>query len=183
MTIDPFRLLLSFSLLLLLLHGVFCDDLINQTCKKVVEGDPNVNLDFCTSTLQAVPSSHTADLDELVLISMNLTKANATHTISYIQRLLKQKMRPYTRSCLIDCLELYSDAMSSLNTAMNDCKLERYYEANIQLSATMDAPTTCEDGFKQKKSTKSPLRKRNRDMFQLGAIALSIINMLSKSRI
>ncbi|KAF5185599.1 Trigalactosyldiacylglycerol 4 protein [Thalictrum thalictroides] len=59
-------------------------------------------------------------------------------------------MRPYTRGCLTDCLELYSDAISSLNTAMNDCKIERYYEANIQLSATMDAPTTCEDGFKQK---------------------------------
>lgn len=177
-----FRILLSIFLFHLLLQGSFGIDL-NQTCREIVDGDPNVNFSFCMTTFQAVPC-HTVNLDGLGLIAMNLTRSNASSTIRYIQRILKQKaLRPYMRNCLKDCLDLYSDGVSSLNDAVNDIKIENYNEANVQISATMDAPVTCEDGFKEKKGVKSPLTKRNADTFQLSAIVLSIISMLSQDRI
>ncbi|KAL5724306.1 hypothetical protein ACHQM5_007583 [Ranunculus cassubicifolius] len=173
---------LSFSFVFLLIHGALCIDL-TQTCKKIVESTPNVNLKFCITTLQVVPNICSIDLNDLGLISMNLSKSNATSTVRYIQKILKHKVKPYVKSCLLDCLDLYSGAISSLDIATNDVKIEHYDEANIQMSATIDAPTTCEDGFKERKGTKSPLSKRNGDMFQLSVIALSIINTLSQDRI
>ncbi|KAK9094897.1 hypothetical protein Scep_026366 [Stephania cephalantha] len=62
---------------------------------------------------------------------------------------------------------------------MNLMKTNRYFDANIQVSAVMDASTTCEDGFSEKEGEVSPLTSMNNVMFQLCAIALSITNMFN----
>lgn len=186
--IEEKQVMASFGLLLpvFLLHLLFHASLginLNQTCTEIVNVDPNVKFNFCMTTFQAVPDIKMVNLDCLGVIAVNLTKSNASSTIRYIQKILKQKQIPYVRSCLKDCLELYSDGIASLNVAVNDIKIENYNEANIYISATMDAPKTCENGFKERKGTRSPLTKRNKDMFQLSAIVLSVISMLSQNRV
>ncbi|OUZ99184.1 Pectinesterase inhibitor domain [Macleaya cordata] len=176
----PFSLIFL-SFFVLLFHGGFGVDLIEETCRKSVQTDPNLSYNFCLTSLQAVPKSHTSDLKGLGLISINLTKTNATHTNLYIKKLLNQKqISQYCKIRLIDCLDLYSDAIISLKNAIKDFTSRHNFEANIEVSAAMDASTTCEDGFDEMKkcSEASPLTKRNNDMFQLAAISLAIINMV-----
>ncbi|KAK3195267.1 hypothetical protein Dsin_026577 [Dipteronia sinensis] len=162
-------------------------NLIQETCKKCAQNDPIVDYKFCVASLQSIPRSHNASLHQLGIISINLNLSNVTHTRSYIKKLVKQKMKknketldydPYVRACLVDCFDLYSDAVSTLKQAIKDYKSSHYEDANFQVSSVMDASTTCEDGFKEKQGVVSPLTKRNKDVFQLSAISLSIINML-----
>ncbi|KAJ0105993.1 hypothetical protein Patl1_18715 [Pistacia atlantica] len=73
-------------------------------------------------------------------------------------------------SCLTDCYELYSDAISTLQQATKDYKSKHYEDANFEISSVMDASTTCEDGFKEQEGVAS--YNRNNNSFQLFAIAL-----------
>ncbi|KAK2650891.1 hypothetical protein Ddye_018380 [Dipteronia dyeriana] len=161
-------------------------NIIHETCKKCAQNDPNLDYIFCVNSLQSIPRSHNASLHQLGIISINLNLSNVTHTRSYIKKLLKQKMKknekldydPYKRACLIDCFDLYSDAVSTLKQAIKDYKSTHYEDANFQVTSVMDASTTCEEGFKEKEGVVSPLTKRNNNAFQLSAISLSIINMV-----
>ncbi|KAM0071791.1 putative pectinesterase inhibitor domain-containing protein [Helianthus debilis subsp. tardiflorus] len=173
--------LFLFSLFLLSING---QDLIYDTCKTSSQQDPNVKLQFCTTSLQAAPASHCANLKGLGMMSIRLTRYNVTDTRCYIKQLLKnntKKLDPYVKSCLDDCFELYSDAISGIKQAMESYNSKRFFDANVQISSVMDATTTCEDGFKQKKGIVSPLTKRNDATFQLSAIALSIMNIVQSS--
>ncbi|KAL7593174.1 putative invertase inhibitor [Lactuca sativa] len=182
---NPPSFLSSFFLLFLLLSLFFLSingqNLIYDTCKTSSQQDPNVKLQFCTSSLQAAPASHCADLNGLGMMSIRLTRYNLTDTRCYIKQLLKnntKKLDPYVKSCLDDCFELYSDAIPSIKQAMKSYNSKRYFDANVQISSVMDAATTCEDGFKEKKGVISPLTKKNDATFQLSAVALSIMNIL-----
>ncbi|KAI5423187.1 hypothetical protein KIW84_046251 [Lathyrus oleraceus] len=120
------------------------------------------------------------NLEELGLVAIKLTRHNVTNTSDYITRLLKKKTSdPFIKECLEDCLEVYSDAIATFREAIRDYKAKRYEDCNFKLSSIIDASTTCEDGFKQKNDVISPLTKRNKNVFQLSAIALSIVNMLN----
>ncbi|XP_076899044.1 putative invertase inhibitor [Bidens hawaiensis] len=173
--------LFLFSLLFISIHG---QDLIYDTCKTSSQQDPNVKLQFCTTSLQAAPASHCADVKGLGMMSIRLTRYNITDTRCYIKRLLKNnttRLDPYVKSCLKDCFELYSDAISGIKQAMQSYNSKRFLDANVQITSVMDATTTCEDGFKQKRGVVSPLTKRNDATFQLSAITLSIMNILQSS--
>ncbi|KAJ0914172.1 putative pectinesterase inhibitor domain-containing protein [Helianthus annuus] len=173
--------LLLFSLFFLSING---QDLIYNTCKTLSQQDPNVDLQFCITSLQAAPASHCADLKGLGMISIRLTRYNITDTRCYIKRLLNNATKildPYVKSCLDDCFEVYSDAILDIKQAMKSYISKRFFDANIQISSVMDATTTCEDGFKERKGVVSPLTKRNDATFQLSAITLSIMNILQSS--
>ncbi|KAK6918142.1 Pectinesterase inhibitor domain [Dillenia turbinata] len=102
-----------------------------------------------------------------------------TNTRCHTRHLLENKrLDPYIKQCLEDCLELYSDALPYVRQAIKEYRAKNYVDANIHISAAMDASTTCENGFKEKKGVVSPLTKRNKNTFQLSAIALSIMNMV-----
>ncbi|XP_007052414.2 PREDICTED: putative invertase inhibitor [Theobroma cacao] len=162
-------------------HAVTSTDLIRETCKKCAGRDPNLSYNFCVTSLQAAPKSHCADdLRDLGMVSIRLVRRNLTNTRSYVEELLKNKklVDPFVRSCLHDCFNLYSDAIPSTKEAIKDYKSQHYDDANIDVSAVMDAATTCEDGFKEKEGVVSPLTKRNNNTFQLSAISISIVNML-----
>ncbi|KAI3896519.1 hypothetical protein MKW92_011088 [Papaver armeniacum] len=176
---------LSFYIFFLILQGgtiSISDDavtalsVVEETCKKAANMDPNLTYKFCVTSLQAVPRSHCANLRGLGLIAMKLSRTNATHTKLYIKKIMKKKkkLEPFYRSCL----ELYSHAKYSTRDAIKYYKSRSYLEANVQFSAVMDAPSTCEDGFKDKEVLRSPLTKKNNDLFQLTALVLSIIEML-----
>lgn len=168
------------TFILFFLASIFSHNLINQTCKKCSETDPNIGYDFCVTSLQAAPrATHTDDVRQLGIISIRLLRLNLTDTRSYIKELLKdKKLDPFVKSCLKDCYDLYSDAVPLTKKAIKEYRGKRYKDANVDLSSVMDASTTCEDGFQEKEGIVSPLTKRNNDTFQLSAISLSITNML-----
>nr|XP_043622802.1 putative invertase inhibitor [Erigeron canadensis] len=174
---SSFFLALSLSLFFIYTNG---QDLIYKTCKTSSLQDPNVKLQFCTTSLQAAPASHCADLKGLGMMSIRLVRYNVTDTRCYIKQLLQntKKLDPYVKACLNDCFELYSDAIPAIKQAMKSYNSKRYFDANVQISSVMDATTTCEDGFKDKKGVISPLTKRNDATFQLSAMALSIMNII-----
>jgi pectinesterase inhibitor-like protein len=64
---------------------------------------------------------------------------------------------------------------------MCDLKSKDYSKANIDASAAMDSSSTCEDGFREREGVVSPLTKETNTFFQLTAIMLAFINMLSRS--
>nr|GFB09141.1 putative invertase inhibitor [Tanacetum cinerariifolium] len=166
-----------FSLIFLSING---QDLVYDTCKTSSQQNPNVKFQFCTTSLQAAPASHCADLTGLGMMSIRLIRDNVTDTRCYIKQLLKNsaKLDPFVKACLNDCFELYSDAIPDTKQAMKNYNAKSYFDANVQISSIMDAATTCEDGFKEKKGVVSPLTKRNTATFELGAMALSIIKSL-----
>ncbi|XP_015580600.1 putative invertase inhibitor [Ricinus communis] len=174
-------LLFNLTIIFLSFHSSVSLKPTHHYCKKAAKTDPNFSYEFCVTFLDANPMSKNATLEELVLISVELTISNSTNIKSYISQLLYQKnMDTYTRGALKDCLELYSNANSKLHEAIRDSmKLKDYFKANLDVSAAMDSSSTCEDGFKEKRGVVSPLTKENNVFFQLTAVVLSFINMLS----
>lgn len=178
-SIPLFLTFFFFFLFVCSFHGITGHNIVHETCKKCSQNDPNISHNFCVTSLQADAKSQCANLGELGMISMKLTRENVTKTRSYIKDLLKnKKLDPFMRACLHDCFDLYSDAVPTLKQAMKDYKAKQYEDANIGVSSVVDACTTCEDGFKENQGAVSPLTKRNYDAFQLSVISLSIINML-----
>ncbi|CAI9102101.1 OLC1v1000310C1 [Oldenlandia corymbosa var. corymbosa] len=129
------------------------DNLINQTCKTFAKADPNIHFTFCQTTLQAAPASHCATLRGLGMINLRLIRYNVTDTRCHVKQLLKNNPRldPYVKNCLNDCFDLYSDAIDYSKQAMKSYNSKKFDDANVQISAVLDAATTCEDGFKEKK--------------------------------
>ncbi|CAA3032820.1 invertase inhibitor [Olea europaea subsp. europaea] len=129
-------------------QGTTAQNLINETCKIFAQNDPNIDYNFCTTSLQADPASQTATLQELGKISIRLIKCNVTDTRFYIKNLIKnEKWGSYTKQSLSDCFELFSDAIPSAKKAMKYYSKKLYSNNNVQLSTILDDSTTCEDGF------------------------------------
>nr|GMC82519.1 putative invertase inhibitor [Ipomoea batatas] len=166
--------------MVLTLNGVQAQNLINNTCKILAKGDQNIKYGFCATSLQAAPASQCATLRGLGIINFRLIRYNVTDTRCRIKHLLREKkaLDPYVKACLGDCLELYSNAIPDIKQAMKDYNAKKFVEANLKVSAVMDAVTTCEDGFKERKGVRSPLTKRNDDAFSLSAMLLSLMNMI-----
>ncbi|KAL6498881.1 hypothetical protein OROHE_026481 [Orobanche hederae] len=175
------KLLLLLFLMMMIAATTSTQNLINSTCKTFVQYDPNINFNFCTTSLQAAPASHCATLQGLGTISIRLIRYNITDTCCHIKQLLKNEnlMDPYVERCLDDCLQLYSDAIPSVKKAMRNYNAKRFNEANVQIASIMDASTTCEDGFKERNGVDSPLTTRNNDAFQLSALALSVMRTIN----
>ncbi|KAK9051470.1 hypothetical protein SSX86_028099 [Deinandra increscens subsp. villosa] len=166
--------LFLFSLFL----SIHAQTLIHGTCKVCSQQDPTVNYQFCTTSLESVSESRHADVRGLGRISIQLTQQNVTNTRSHIKILRKKKCSSAIKMRLDDCFELYSDAVIDIKHALKSYKSKHYDEANILISSVMDAATTCENGFKEKRNVVSPLTKRNNATFELSGIGLSIIHIL-----
>ncbi|KAJ4728772.1 Pectinesterase inhibitor [Melia azedarach] len=178
-SLSTFTCLITFFLLCDL-HPV-SPSFIDDSCREAATGDPTLNYKLCVSSLESNPRSQNASSHaELTIISIGLTISNATNMSSYITRLIStsESFDKHTKNCLQDCLELYSDAGSTLQDAMNDFKSGDIVGAIVKISSAMDGSLTCEDGFKEKKDGVSPLSKENRSFFQLTAISLTFIHML-----
>ena len=136
---------------------------------------------FCVASLESDPRSRTATLEELGAISVMVTISNATNLKSYILELLEDKrFDPYSKGCLRDCLELYSDAIDTLRNALDDFKNKHYIDAKQGFTSAMDASGTCEEGFMEKEGEASPLTKEDERFFQLCAMDLAFATILDK---
>ncbi|KAG4933267.1 hypothetical protein JHK82_047571 [Glycine max] len=156
-------------------------NLILQSCKEASKNDPNLSYDFCVASLEeALSKCHPppTNLEDLVGMSINLSKSNVTNMVSIISNLLKNKtFDQYTKACLKDCFDLYSDSLSALDDAVVAFKSKDLDTAGINLSASLDNSVTCEDQFKDKKGETSPITKENNVYFQLNVISLAFIQM------
>ncbi|PON47131.1 Pectinesterase inhibitor domain containing protein [Parasponia andersonii] len=160
-------------------------EIINQTCAKCAELSDVFSYDFCAASLQTIPVSHaTTNRQGLALVAMELALANATTTVLTIKEMLNTNdstsLDPFSSICLKDCLELYSDGIATLVDAVGAFMSQKYETAGVLLSAVMEAPVTCEEGFEEMKGqVESPVVKENYDLFQLCDIALCIARLLS----
>ena len=127
-------------LLPLFFHPSLSCDSVNQACWKLTDRDPDLKYHFCVASLESDSRSRTATLEELGAISVMLTISNATNLKSYIFELLEDKrFDPYSKGCLRDCLELYSDAIDTLRNALDDFKNKHYIDAKQGFTSAMDA--------------------------------------------
>ncbi|XP_023534693.1 putative invertase inhibitor [Cucurbita pepo subsp. pepo] len=174
----PASILVLVSLLTLFQFG-FSLDIVQRSCKLAAKRDPYVDYKLCVKSLRANPSSKDATFKDLVLISIEQSKANATAIGSEITGLLKGggKWGKYSTSCLESCLEVYSEAVSDLKLGLVAVKMGDYETANTEVSAAMDAPLTCENGYNEKDGEVSPLTEKNGGFFQLTAISLAFISL------
>ncbi|KAK7330852.1 hypothetical protein VNO77_25056 [Canavalia gladiata] len=156
-------------------------NLIPQSCSEASKNDPNLSYDFCVASLEdASPKwkPPPTSLEDLVGMSIQLTKSNGTNIVSIILELLKNKsFDQYAKACLKDCFDLYTDALSALQDAMDAFKSKDLDTAGIKASAALDDSVTCEDQFKDKKRETSPLTKENHLYFQLNVISLAFIQL------
>lgn len=155
-------------------------DIIDQTCKTCADRSATTNYDFCLASLQAVPVSQATNLQGLGLIAMELALANAADTVSRTKELLINgtAFDPFVLDCLEDCLGLYLGTVMTLLDSVGAFLSEHYLNAQMSLSAAMEAVATCEEGFAEKRGV-SPLAKENYDLLQLCNVALCIIHLLT----
>ncbi|RDX78535.1 hypothetical protein CR513_41177, partial [Mucuna pruriens] len=122
------------------------------------KSDPNLSYDVCVAYLEdASPKLHPppTNLEDLVIVSIQINKSNGTNLVSIVSKLLKNKsFDPYTKACLRDCFELYSDSLSDLDDAVSAFKSMDLFTAIVKLSAVLDNTVTCEDQFKDKKGVR-----------------------------
>ncbi|RZC69294.1 hypothetical protein C5167_032385 [Papaver somniferum] len=172
-----------FFLSLFLLHPIFIqesacgedasadDDIVKETCEICAQKSPLLNYEFCVTSLEAVPESKTAaGFHGLGIISLELAQTNGA--LNY------KDLDAYAFLGLNDCLDLYTDAISTLAKSIEAIRSYNYVNLNIWVSAAMEASTACEDGFREKGRV-SPLKKQNSNFFQLCDIALVITKLFS----
>ncbi|GAB2273683.1 hypothetical protein Dimus_008464 [Dionaea muscipula] len=154
--------------------------LVQETCKKIAKSDPNVNADFCVTTLNSDPASRkAANLEQLGIVSLRICMTKATNLQPRIRGLLQQRtFDQYAKNCLKDCQKFYWDAKESLQSAVRDFKVKDFPKAGLDITAALNSSSTCEDQFGQRGRAASPLTQENGDFFQMTAISLSISAML-----
>ncbi|KAL0719311.1 hypothetical protein Bca4012_068635 [Brassica carinata] len=153
--------------------------LIRDSCKTAAARGPNLKYDFCVQSLEQDPQSKTATtLVGLVLASTNNAASKTTNVKGIVETILKnKKYQPGTENALRTCVEVYDDAKDSLNEVLMNVKSGDYRSAAVHLSAALDEPGTCEDGFKERHAI-SPVTNENNVLFQKILIPLAFTNML-----
>ncbi|XP_072967999.1 putative invertase inhibitor [Typha angustifolia] len=150
---------------------------VEDVCRAAASSSPNINFDFCVTSLQADPGSGSADKKGLAVIAAELASKNATSTKSRVQELLNKAVEPKLKNSLDTCLDLYSDMIPNLSDSISAIRTGRYSDAKTYLSSAFDAPGDCENAFSEE-GIQSPITKENSDSQQLSVIALSITNTL-----
>ncbi|KAF8024033.1 hypothetical protein BT93_F1286 [Corymbia citriodora subsp. variegata] len=162
------------SLLLILFlifqHVQSANDIVQDTCKKLVARDTELNFDCCN------PESHKADLKGLGLIGLELLRANLTSTVEYIKELLKQNLEPCLLKALSLCLDVYST--SEGQDQIPAYKAKRYDDVSDWVSSVTIDEDTCDTQESQNKGMVPPLTKRKTEILQLGIIVNGVIAIL-----
>ncbi|KAL0889321.1 hypothetical protein Bca101_013304 [Brassica carinata] len=148
--------------------------LIQDFCKKSSTKAPDFNYDICVQYLEQDPQSKNAtSLKELVIASTKKAASKSADIKKIAEEILKdKKLIRGIELPLRDCVEFYDDANDSLNKTLTLVNLGQYKDVNSALSAALDVPTNCEDGFKEF-DTKSPISNENNVLYQLISIALN----------
>ncbi|KAL2322950.1 hypothetical protein Fmac_027329 [Flemingia macrophylla] len=185
MTLHPSFSCLSFGLLFWLLTTALSlgttrsstKDIINETCEKCANQSMILSYGLCSSSLLAISVSHSANLEGLALVAMELALENVTSTLATIDKLLgSESFDNFGLGCLADCLELYSDAAWTIVNSVGVFLSGNYEVTRTWMSSVMEAASTCQQGFTERGEV-SPLTQENYNLFQLCGIALCIVHM------
>ncbi|XP_059654284.1 putative invertase inhibitor [Cornus florida] len=163
---------------------------IYDTCKICAKDEPNPNekLSLCkTSIDESIKHLNQEEKAEVTrrFVGKNITrilKSNVNETMKHIQGLLGNKKvnnNAAMTTCLQNCLELHKDvAKPSMGKVLKYLQTKNYQEAMVEISAVMNVPIVCEDGFKDMNGLASPLANRNGRTFQLGSLALCFLDVI-----
>ncbi|KAL3725332.1 hypothetical protein ACJRO7_030357 [Eucalyptus globulus] len=170
-----------YSLILILFLTIFhrvqsTNDIVQDTCKKLVPRDLDFDFDFCVKSHGSDPESRKVDFEGLGLNGLKLLQANLAGTTEYIKQLLKQKLEQSLLKSLSLCLDAYLTSEGEDMTPTD--KERRYFDVIIWVGGVTDSEDICETQESEKKGTVPPLTKRNADILQLSIIVLGITAIL-----
>ncbi|CAL9137753.1 unnamed protein product [Musa acuminata var. zebrina] len=171
-------LLILISLAILLQSLQLADASVQDECKIVAAADPNVDYNFCVTSLQADPRSGSADAKGLAIIAADLTVASATSTLSKIEKLVgDSKIDSPTKGLLNQCSSFYKDAVTAASGAIKAIGSGSMGDAKKQLTEAGDKPQDCDDLlFEAGKN--DLLTKEDNDCTNLASIAQHIVAKL-----
>nr|CAD1825479.1 unnamed protein product [Ananas comosus var. bracteatus] len=154
---------------------------LEENCKRIHELDPYRSYDFCVTSLQVVPESHTANLSQLAVIASELTIKNYTYTLDVVQQLLKnQSLSHWQREALRVCNEIYTSEIGDVNLAITEIKSDDFSSAQSNLSAAAIASDTCESSFKEG-HIPSMIPRENALTYLISYLALDILELLTRA--
>ena len=149
---------------------------LQDTCKSFAATRPDIGYDYCVKFFQAEKGSAAADKRGLAAIAVMIVHAAAKGTAKHIAALRASEKDRKRLECLRSCSELYSDAVSEIGDAaagIASGTAGGRGDAVTALSAVLDAPRTCEEGFKELHAP-SPLAAEDAEFGREASVALSV---------
>ncbi|KAG2574307.1 pectinesterase inhibitor 28-like [Panicum virgatum] len=149
---------------------------LQDTCKSFAATRPDIGYDYCVKFFQAEKGSAAADKRGLAAIAVMIVHAAAKGTAKHIAALRASEKDKKVLECFRACSELYSDAVDEIGTAATGIASGTAggrEDAVTALSAVVDAPTTCEEGF-QELQAPSPLAAEDAEFGREASVALTV---------
>ncbi|KAK1300177.1 Cell wall / vacuolar inhibitor of fructosidase 2 [Acorus calamus] len=145
--------------------------LIQTVCRETSD------FDLCFKTLKSDPRSDSADRKGLVAIMIDIDSQTSTSITSYVSDSIKSAGDESTKKALSDCLDAYGSAKDHFGDATDDLNSGDYGGANVQVSASLDAPSDCQSGFGDEKvEYPTELAQRGESFRKLCSLTLAMIN-------
>ncbi|KAF8702616.1 hypothetical protein HU200_033003 [Digitaria exilis] len=151
---------------------------LQDACKSFAAGHPEIGYPYCIKFFQADKGSAGADKRGLAAIAVRITEAAAKSAAKDIASLRSSEKDKRRLECLRACAEVYSSAVSEAAVAAKGIASgsgsgSGAEDAVTALSAVVDAPTTCEQGF-QELHVLSPLAAVDAEFGKAASVALSV---------
>ncbi|KAF8651737.1 hypothetical protein HU200_063252 [Digitaria exilis] len=149
---------------------------LQDECKSFAAGHPDIGYAYCIKFFKADKGSAGADKRGLAAIAVKITAAAAKSAAKDIASLRASEKDKRRLECLRACAEVYSSAVSEAAVAARGIASgsgSGAEDAATALSAVVDAPTTCEQGF-QELHVLSPLAAVDAEFGKAASVALSV---------
>ena len=102
---------------------------------------------LCVQALSSDPRTAAADLKGLAQISIDLAKANATDTATFVASLVGQTTDPELKLRYQSCATDFNSCIGSLDSCTKAVSSGDFSGLQSQSSASLDGPVSCRDSF------------------------------------